>query len=45
MNSYMLPVFMPFSGEWYVQNEDGTFSTITGEEYRNSFQNKIRFRG
>ena len=33
MNTYMLPVMNPFTKEWIIDNKDGTFSTLSSEEY------------
>ena len=33
MKSYAFPIMNPFTREWYVDNCDGTFSTLTNEEY------------
>ena len=29
----MLPVMNPFTKEWIIDNKDGTFSTLSSEEY------------
>ena len=32
--SYMLPVMNPHTHEWIVDNRDGTYTTLSNEEYK-----------
>lgn len=30
----ILPIYNPYDETWLIDNEDGTFSTVTNEEYQ-----------